>query len=433
MNAFQTILIVVFIMIAIIAVLIFAGYIPGFKSEKPEEKTIKVALWGSLNKGVMEEFLNRIKEKNEKITFVYTEKKPENFEMDLINALADNGGPDLWLMPQDLILKHKKKIKPISFESLDLRGFSDIFANEGELFLDYNGKSIIALPFFLDPLVLYYNKTIFNNAILTASPRDWDEFLNASRLMTARGENQDIVTAGAALGEYANIKNSKQILSAMFFQTNDTIIQTSSLTAVLGGGENKNAVISALAYYTDFANGRKPSYSWNRFLSNDSNMFLKGKLAMYFGMASEFKEIKQKNPNLNFDVAVMPQPRQGGVKSTFGNITGIAVSNKTKNYADALYAARFLVSYEVQNLFSEVFFLPSARRDVLKQKASGLYMPIFNESAVISQGFIDPDSEKTSFVFKNMIESINRREKSPSQAVSDARSGLDRILKDYRK
>lgn len=433
MNTFQTILIGVFILIALVAVLIFAGFIPGLKSEKPEEKVIKVTLWGSLNKSIMEDFLIKLKEKNDKITFVYTEKKPENFETDLINALADNDGPDLWLMPQDLILKHKKKIRPISFDLLSLRGFSDTFADEGELFLDYDGKNIIALPFFIDPIVLYYNKTIFNNAILTSPPQNWNEFLNDNHLMTSRDENQDINESGAALGEYANIKHSKQILSAMFFQANDPVIQSSSLSAVLGGEDNKKAVISALAYYTDFANSRKPTYSWNRFLDKDFNMFLKGKLAMYFGATSEFNEIKQKNPNLNFDVAVIPQPKQGGVKSTFGNITGIAVSNKTKNYADTLFAAKLLVSYDAQKLFSGIFFLPSSRRDVLSEKASDLYMPIFNESAVISSGFVDPDNFKTSLVFKNMIESVNRSEKSPSQAVSDARSGLDRILKDYRK
>ena len=114
MNTFQTIIIAVFIIIALVAVLIFAGFIPGFKSVKQEEKVIKVTLWGSLNKSIMEEFLSKLKEKNDKITFIYTEKKPENFETDLINELADNGGPDLWLMPQDSILKHKKKIKQIN-------------------------------------------------------------------------------------------------------------------------------------------------------------------------------------------------------------------------------------------------------------------------------------------------------------------------------
>jgi len=433
MNTFQIILIAVFILAAIVAVLIFAGFIPGFKSEKQEEKVIKVTLWGSLNKAVMEEFLSKLKEKNDKITFVYTEKKSENFEMDLINSLSDNDGPDLWLMPQDLILKHKKKIIPISFDSLSLRNFTDTFVDEGKLFLNYSGKNITALPFFIDPITLYYNKTILNNAVLTSPPQNWDDFLNYSRLTTIRDENQNIVVAGAALGEYANINNAKQILSAMFFQANDQIIQNSSLSVVLGNEENKKAVISALAYYTDFANSRKSAYSWNRFLDKDFNMFLKGKLAFYFGAARELNEIKQKNPNLNFDVSVIPQPKQGGVKSTFGNITGIAVSSKTKIYVDALYAAKFLVSYDAQKLFSETFFLPSSRRDVLSEKTSDLYMPIFNESAIISRGFIDPNSEKTSFVFKNMIESVNRREKSPSQAVSDARSGLDRILKDYRK
>lgn len=429
MSTFQIILIAVFILIAIVAVLMFAGYIPGFNVKRNEEKKISVELWGTLNKNLVEEFSNKLKEKNDKITFIYKEKSPEKFETDLIDALASGEGPDLWLMPQNLILKHKKKIEPISFDIISLREFRDTFIDEGELFLDYKEGNITAFPFFIDTLVLYYNKTLFNNAILSTPPKNWEEFLNMSKLMTSSDENKDINESGAGLGEYTNINNAKQILSAMFFQANNPIIEIDSLNPVLSKDETKNSVVSALTFYTDFSNSRKPSYSWNRFLSSDFNTFLKGKLAMYFGMASDYNNIKQKNPNLEFDTAVIPQPKQGGVKSTFGNITGIAVSNAAQNYADSLVAAKFLVSYEAQKLFSETFFLPSVRKDVLREKTTGLNMPVFNESAIISRGFIDPDISKTSFIFKNMIESVNRREKNPIEAVSIANDALSRVLK----
>ncbi len=42
-------------------------------------------------------------------------------------------------------------------------------------------------------------------------------------------------------------------------------------------------------------------------MSDSKNMFLAGDLALYFGFASELDDLKNKNPNLNFDVTLFPQ------------------------------------------------------------------------------------------------------------------------------
>ena len=69
--------------------------------------------------------------------------------------------------------------------------------------------------------------------------------------------------------------------------------------------QNKDGVRvgeSVLRFYTQFADPAKETYSWNKTFQNDKNAFISGKLAFYFGYASEYKDIQQKNPNLRFDI-----------------------------------------------------------------------------------------------------------------------------------
>ncbi len=60
-------------------------------------------------------------------------------------------------------------------------------------------------------------------------------------------------------------------------------------------------------FYTRFARPDNTLYSWNRSFSSDRDRFVSGDLALYFGYGSEGKELERLNPNLNFDIAEVPQ------------------------------------------------------------------------------------------------------------------------------
>ena len=105
MNTFQIISIAVFLIIAVVAVLVFAGVLPGVRAGIGGSKTVSLNLWGTIPKDLMDRFLSEFQKENKKIDIKYIRKQKENYETDLINALAAGEGPDLWLLPQDLILK----------------------------------------------------------------------------------------------------------------------------------------------------------------------------------------------------------------------------------------------------------------------------------------------------------------------------------------
>lgn len=431
MKTYQIIVLGIFILAAIIAVLMFGGVLPGFNNDAGVGKKIKAEVWGTFDKKLMEEFFKKIKKDNENITFSYSEKSEESFESELINALANNEGPDIVLIRENLIFKHKKKLHTISQKNYKIRDFKNEFIDIGEMFIYSADQKLLGFPFALDPLIMYYNKDMLKSALIAEAPQNWNDFLEASKALTIKDEGENIKQAGAALGEFVNISHAKDILSALIMQSGDPIVDKNSFKVILGknGGKENKATASAVKFYSDFSDSQNLAYSWNKFLGNDFEAFLKGKLAVYFGYASELNKIKELNPNLNFDAAPLPQ-NSYGAKITFGKIWGASITNKAKNKEDMEFAARFLTSLNSVKSFRDVFYLPPVSRNLLKESQSDYYMSIFYDSAILSRAWLDPDPKETSIAFKNMLESINSGGRKIDQALNDVRGKIERMMKE---
>jgi ABC-type glycerol-3-phosphate transport system substrate-binding protein len=63
------------------------------------------------------------------------------------------------------------------------------------------------------------------------------------------------------------------------------------------------------------------------------SLFLSGSLATYFGFASEYYDLKNKNPNLDFDVAPLPQAKGERRAATYGKMYGFSIVHTTPNPA----------------------------------------------------------------------------------------------------
>ena len=428
MSSFQIILISILVLIIVAATLIFGGFIPGFGGGPGENKPT-ISVWGVVPQETMRPFLD--KSISKQINIEYSQKTAESFETELVGALASGKGPDIWLMPHELILKHKDKVMPVPFESLTEREFKNIFIDEGELFLDQKNQQIIGLPFLIDPLVMYWNKDIFKNAGFASPPKTWDQFVILAEQLTNRNQAGDIIQSGAALGEFKNINYAKDIISALILQTGNPIVNPGSLEVMLDErGENILVPAeSALRFFTEFSNPAKKSYSWNKYLPDSKEMFIKGLLAMYFGYASELADIKEKNPHLNFDVSSFPQILDGKTQVTFGRLQAVAVSKNSKDIGASLNAAFILASETSVKEFISITNLPPVRKSLLAEKISDPFLAIFYKSAVQAKGWLDPDPEKTSEIFQNMVESVNTGLKKIDEAVRDAKSKIQGLIK----
>jgi len=425
MNKFQLVVIAIILGLVTVAMLIFAGVIPGLGTSGGQNVAY-LTMWGDLPAADIMPLINKLNTDNrEAFNLTYVEKKTAVYEQDLLNALASGSGPDIWLLTQDLILKHRKKAYFIPFTVFAERSFKDMFIDEAELFLwkQEAEQGIIAVPFAIDPIVLYWNRDLFNKAGLTTPPRFWDDFLSMSQRMTERDIDGRILQSGAALGEFYNIKNAKDVFSMLVLQSGNKIVDPGSLALTFGkqGSLLVEPVGNALDFFVSFSNPAKISYSWNRALPEAQEYFSLGKLAMFLGYAGSYNAIAEKNPHLNFDVALAPNIKDSPVQTTFGRMYALAVS-KSSSKASASIGAVFKVA-------EAGAFLVPVTRQLLGQGSSDPVKAVFYKAALQSSAWFEPEPVRVSEIFKEMTDALVTGKKRLTNAVADARTLLDMELK----
>jgi multiple sugar transport system substrate-binding protein len=394
-----------------------------------------VTIWGTLEQGPVLSFVQSVvSDTKNQIRVQYRYISPESFDARLLEALATGNGPDAILVTQESLLKNANKIRTIPYSAYPEVDFKSSFLPEAELFLNPNG--VMAVPFAIDPMVMYWNRRHFTNANISVPPKYWDQFVNMAPSLTLKDEAGNITQSAVAFGEYANIEHAKDILSMLMLQAGNPIVAYSSIGYKSTLIQSLDATLlptdSALTYYTQFADPRKEVYSWNRALKNSTSQFLADKLSMYFGYASELSELRAKNPNLDFDVTVVPQPRtQAGapaVNVTHGRLYGFALLASSPNPSAALNAISYMTTANSLAYWSELSGLPAVRRDALEADPADAASSIFARSALISKGWLDPDDNATNKIFQTMIESVTSGRALNTEALSDAKNEIDDLL-----
>ncbi|MBI5645028.1 extracellular solute-binding protein [Candidatus Kaiserbacteria bacterium] len=400
---FQIILLCTFGALAIAGVLIFSLALGGGKSNT----TGPVVIWGTLDKNTFAQSIQQLADGNPDFLQVsYEQKDPDTYIAELTNALASGQGPDLVLLSDEYAYSQSTRVTPIPYTSFSREQFGSVFADAGSPFLGIDG--VIAIPFVIDPMVIYWNRDLLNSAGFAKEPLYWDELYGMAKTITKRTDTGSITRATIPFGQYKNYTNAKSILAMLMMQAGGTVTARNAegdLISALGSpaGDASQASTAALRFYTEFADPSKEDYSWNGSLPNAREAFAAGTLAIYAGYASEKAMITRMNPNLSFSVAPMTQIRSSPKSVTAGRVYGLAIPRTSKNQSGAITVAYLLVGKDINTVFSKALGLPSARRDLLGEKAEG-DLVLFNKQALIVRTWIDPDPDRTGQVFRGMIE-----------------------------
>lgn len=185
---------------------------------------------------------------------------------------------------------------------------------------------------------------------------------------------------------------------------------------------------TVLQFFTQFVNPTNANYSWNRGQTDSKTAFLAGNLATYFGFASELSGIRSKNPNLNFDVAQLPQVRSGGIKAVYARMYGLSIVRSTAN-ANGVYQVLSILT-DPTNLakLAATMYLPPIRSDLIAQGSSDPYVSIFDQAALVSKTWLDADPVQSNQIFGSMIDSITSGQSSIYQALGDGSSQYNVVL-----
>jgi multiple sugar transport system substrate-binding protein len=432
----QLAIIGVIIMVIMVALGLFTGVIPTPGKDSTGQTTVVTSIWIPKSYDFLERIISEdFSDANENVKVATTIVPDEEYETRLLDALASGVGPEIWFLPHGKILANQNKAAQIPFTIISERQFMDTFI-EGALLYLYPGIAhqeiagyINAIPILVDPLILYWNKDLLGGAGIPRPPATWNEYMTAAQKLTVKNAAGNFVISGAAMGEFSNIRNAKEIISLFILQANNPIVETDTKKVVLGEQSGAlSSAVSAIRFWNEFTNPRKEIYSWNHLMPSDQEAFAAQKLALYIGFASEYPEIAKRNPHLNFDVAEVPQIQDDATAITYGRFTSLAITKTAANSSAAWQVVNFLTGQVAQSKIASAFERPSVRRDVLGETGQNSRLTIYSRAAVKARAWLDPNELATYRIIKDMVESVKTGAKDATQSVQTAQNEIQLLI-----
>ncbi len=428
-SLFQGIVLGVFGLGALLGLFVFATY----SSNSGTSAVGTVVIWGTLPASSMTPALTAAAQTDASLKGVsYVEKDPTTIASDLASAIATGAAPDLVLASQENLVSIAKFITPIPLATLPASTFTSAFVEEGSLFAAPAGAGYYGIPFLVDPLSLFYNRTILSSGGIAKPPATWEALTGLVPGIAILTPARQITRSLIPLGTYSNVHNARGILSTLFLQTGAPLSTrtASGLAADLGlvstsGTPPGQAVVR---FYTQFADATKVSYTWNASLPDSQTYFLAGNSALYLGYASEARYLAQANPNLNFAVSAIPEPATATSKSTYGLVYAFMIPRGAKNATGAYTSASLLSQAAEQASAASATGLAPASLTALSTVPSDPIAAVAASEALYAQGWLSPAPANTDTVFSSMITNVVSGRSSLSTALSSAESSLTSLL-----
>jgi multiple sugar transport system substrate-binding protein len=429
-SIFQGVLLAIFGIAALIGLFVFTTY----KSTNPGAAIGPVVIWGTLPKEEVTRVLAVIGQTNEVAKNISYVERDANVLIDqLVSAIAIGSSPDLVLVSQESLLPLVKFIVPLPSTDFAQSNFEKAFVAGSRIFYAPDGSGAYGIPFLVDPLVLFHNRTIFNSAGIAQPPSTWEVLTGLVPRLTTQTQGGSIARGLIALGTYTNVHNARAILSALFLQTGLPVSAYEAngfLKANIGarGSSGISPGQAVVRFYTQFSDPAKVSYTWNASLPDSQTMFLSGDTALYIGFASEARYLRRANPNLDFEVSPLPQPATATYKSTYGLMQAFVIPRGAKNPRGAYLAAQVLTDPTYNKMVSDAVGLAPAVRVVLASPPSDPITAVAYASALYAEGWLSPVPSSVDQVFGAMITNVISGRFTVESALNAAELALSGML-----
>ena len=393
----------------------------------------ELIMWGLWDESIMiDKYISEFRKQYSNIKIEYRKLTPQEYETELINALAGSRGPDIFAMHHTWYSKHKNKLAPMSEEVMTLKDYKERFVD-----LVYDDfvveDKIYGFPLYTDTLALFYNKDAFNDAGIVSPPKTWQEVQDIVPKLTQIDKNGNINQAGIALGTGKNINRSPDLLSVLMIQAGAQMTNPNDYTKITfnqgrkQSGQDISPADLALEYYTDFANPRKTVYNWNSTLDNSIDAFYEREVAMMIGYSYQVEAIKAKAPRLNFAVAPLPQVSLDSGLANYANYWGYGVSSQSKYSKEAYTFLKFMTEKEQ----SQEYFLntkrPTPRRDLIEVQSQDLDYGVFVNQILQAKTWRQPDNNTVDRILIEAIDNVNLGLLSYNKAISQAQTQIQAL------
>lgn len=442
-----------FLLTLFFILILTSGFGCALVDKKTQEaiKPITLTYWRAWDgPDAFEEIINKYKELHPFITIEYRKLRYSEYEKELLDAMAEDKGPDIFSIHNTWVRKYQTKIAPMPAEitmaypvtkgtfkketvtelrtskSLTMRELKDDFIDAVyddvviPIMDDKTKKEterVFGLPLSVDTLAMYYNKDLLNNAGIPEPPPYWNkDFQQAVKKLTKQDTSGEIIQSGVALGGGKNIGRYSDILSALMMQNGAVMMDEGGQVAFDKippklDSRNYSPGLEALRFYSDFANPSKEVYCWNSKMENSLDMFIQGKLAIMFGYAYDLPTIKARASKLNFAIAKLPQIQGNSAQVNFANYWVETVSDKSQNLDAAWDFIQFAAKEDQARSYLNIAKKPTALRSLVGSQIDDVDIGVFAEQVLTADSWYEgKDSNAAELIIGEMIDSAVKGE-----------------------
>lgn len=410
------------IILGLIGVLVWRGLVEQKKAPTETKPCYKktLTLWTPFDKKVLAPLTEPLRPYC--LTLKIETKPVKEIQTQLLRAIVAGTGPTITYVDADFLASNLdvftvpiKQQQPFFTLNDYPQAISEIFKLLSPVPAPNQPKStqlppanFFAYPFTYDTLVLFWNKDLLQAAGLTKPPATFEAIQAVIPRLRRVDANNQITLSPIALGAANN--------HSAYFETFLALWKMQNPTALRNLAEVSRSLFTTLDFYTQFTNIQSDFFSWQPSLPDSRQMFLAEQTAMLIDFYSFKKEIKQKNPRLNFSVGPLPRLASKPKKTNYIQPYFLAV---TKNNAEIGWLFLALMDKNYQSVMAKLGAQP-IKIKVMANGDRGQTIEdqiLFNE-LIVGDSFAQVDKEFVKASLKTDIENWLTDKRTVQQLIS---------------
>jgi ABC-type glycerol-3-phosphate transport system substrate-binding protein len=429
-NRTQIIVLGIIAVVVIVIVLGLLGIIPGIKKQTVTDPNfptgaVDLKIWGvGDDQSAFGETIKAYEAVYKNVKIDYTKfDDPATYENQLINALAENRGPDIFMVHSSWVFQQWGKMYPALSSIITPQIVAQLYPSVVLKDFIISGN-IFALPLSMDALTLIYNKDVFNSNGIVFPPKTWDEFIADVAKIRQIDQNKKITLSATALGGANNVNNLSDILTVLAMQSGSAINNTSN-----SGVTFDTPFSQTVKFYTQFADPISPYYTWNESFDNSLASFAAGKTAMILDYYSSLKDIASRNAYLNYGFAALPQVSLDNASQIANRASywGLAVSRQTSSPYISWHFINFLTTNPT---YSSLYLKQSGKLPALNsliQQGLGGDNDVFLREFLTAKTWYQADAFAIDSIWKGMIGDILSGKINQDGAIRAAEGAINKL------
>ncbi|MBP7133857.1 extracellular solute-binding protein [Patescibacteria group bacterium] len=412
-------------------------------------KPLTLNIWGVVDDmDVYAPSLDAYRKLHPNIALNYQRFRLEEYERKMLEGMAEDRGPDIFLIHNDWVDKYMSRVTPMpkttkvgyltvtgsikkeqtwdarTEPTISLREYRSSYADavlrdtirsvnvsptpDKTLF----EERIVAMPLAIDTLALYYNKDLLNAGGIASPPETWTQFQEQVKKLTRLDQDGKLLQSAVGMGTSKNVQRSTDLLSILMIQNGAEMVgETGSITfqnipPALSGQREEPPSYSALTFYTDFANPSKETYTWDALQPDSLDAFVQGRTAFYFGYSYDLATIRARAPKLNLGMSKLPQIEGNAIRN-YANYWAWTVSKKTASPDAAWNLINFLAQPEQNQKILALMKRPAARKALLQDQLESEDVGVFASQVLTAvTWYHGKDPATMESAFRDLIDQV---------------------------